>query len=212
MPTPPNEQTAPEQIEDAAFCSLRRRLDSYYPLSQRTWAAYRRICHKRQIKKGAVLYPAGETPLSFTYVYRGLFRAYVLDKKGTEYNKNFFPEGRFPGAMTALLRKEPSQFTIEALEDSEIIEIDHPGYRRLLEEYDDLKLYHIQYLERHWLLDKDIREVNLVQDDASARYQKFLQDYPTLASRLPQYHIASHLGITPTQLSRIRKKLIHQPM
>ncbi|WP_105102269.1 Crp/Fnr family transcriptional regulator [Microbulbifer pacificus] len=206
------EQPVSEPCEGAAFSSLRKQLDTYYPLTQHTWTDYRRICSPRQMKKGGILYPAGATPRSFAYVYRGLFRAYVLDNKGTEYNKNFFPEGRFPGAMTALLRGEPSQFTIEALEDSEIIEIDHAGYRRLLQEHDDLKLYHIQYLERHWLLDKDIREVTLVQDDAGTRYRKFLQDYPTLVSRLPQYHIASHLGITPTQLSRIRKKLIDQPM
>ncbi|WGL15018.1 hypothetical protein PVT68_09520 [Microbulbifer bruguierae] len=45
-----------------------------------------------------------------------------------------------------------------------------------------------------------------MQEDAGARYQQFLRDFPKLAARLPQYHIASHLGITPTQLSRIRKK------
>jgi CRP-like cAMP-binding protein len=145
-------------------------------------------------------------PRSFAFVHLGLFRGYVLDEKGGEYNKSFFTEGRFPGAMTALLRQESSRFTIDALEDSAIIEIDHAAYRRLLQEYDDLKLYHIHYLERHWLLDKDAREVALVQEDAASRYQCFLRDFPDLAARLPQYHIASHLGITPTQLSRIRKK------
>lgn len=46
----------------------------------------------------------------------------------------------------------------------------------------------------------------LVQEDAAQRYRRFLRRSPTLAERLPQYHIASHMGITPTQLSRIRKK------
>jgi hypothetical protein len=46
-----------------------------------------------------------------------------------------------------------------------------------------------------------------VQEDASQRYVRFIQDYPFLVERLPQHHIASHLGITPTQLSRIRKKI-----
>jgi CRP-like cAMP-binding protein len=108
--------------------------------------------------------------------------------------------------MTALLRQEPSLHSIEALEDSTIIEINFQAFRDLLYRSEDLKLFHIHYLERHWLLDKDTREIRLVQQDAAERYQAFQREYPELLTRLPQYHIASHLGVTPTQLSRIRKK------
>lgn len=193
--------------EEQAYTSLHHTLGSYHPLSDATWSAFRKLCRYRTLVKHEVLYPLGEVPTSYAYVHAGVFRVYVLDEKGTEYNKHFFTEGRFPGSMTALLRGEPSGYCIDALEDAVIIEIDHGGFRRLLREREDLKLFHIHYLERHWLLDKDAREVSLVQEDASARYRRFLREYPELATRLPQYHIASHLGITPTQLSRIRKKM-----
>jgi hypothetical protein len=85
--------------------------------------------------------------------------------------------------------------------------LDFPAYRSLLLQRDDLKLFQIHYLEKNWLLDKDAREIAIVQEDASQRYVRFIQDYPFLVERLPQHHIASHLGITPTQLSRIRKKI-----
>lgn len=87
-----------------------------------------------------------------------------------------------------------------------IVEIDFKGYRNILLTQTDLKLFHIHYLEKHWLLAKDAREVEIVQEDATQRYQRFMQDYASISKRLPQYLIASHLGITPTQLSRIRKK------
>lgn len=96
--------------------------------------------------------------------------------------------------------------SIQALEDSAIIEIDFPRFRELLYRSEDLKLFQIHYLEANWLLAKDARETQLVQQDASERYQRLLAERPQLVSRLPQYHIASHLGITPTQLSRIRRK------
>ena len=83
----------------------------------------------------------------------------------------------------------------------------HGGYRKLLMEKHDLKLFQIYYLEKNWLVAKEIREVEIVQNNAAQRYKKFLAEYPSLEERLPQYHIASHLGITPTQLSRIRKKI-----
>lgn len=189
-----------------AFSALKAVLFSYYPLSEKTWLSFREICKYRQLKKNEILYPAGEVPSSYSFVYTGLFRIFIVDDKGNEYNKKFFDEGKFPGAMTALLKSEPSEFVIEALEDSTVIEIHFQKFRQLLLERDDLKMFQIHYLEKNWLLDKDAREVELVQEDAAQRYRRFLRQFPTLADRLPQYHIASHLGITPTQLSRIRKK------
>ena len=87
------------------------------------------------------------------------------------------------------------------------MEIDFLAYRQLMTEKSDLKLFQIYYLEKNWLLAKDSREIEIVQEDATARYLRFIDESPALVNRLAQYHIASHLGITPTQLSRIRKNL-----
>lgn len=195
----------PSDTQSLAMSFLREVMERYSPLGDETWRAFTDICQFRSIPKGGVLSRAGDIPNSYAFVYRGLFRVYSVDEKGTEYNKNFFEEGSFPGAMVALLTHSPSTYTIEALESSEIVEINFPAYRALLVESPDLMLYQIHYLEKNWLLTKDARELEIVQEDAGSRYQRFLQEYPRLAERLPQYHIASHLGITPTQLSRIRK-------
>ena len=194
-------------IEDRAMAAMKRVMDGYSPLTPETWCALRAICKYREIVKRATLYPVGRVPTSYAFVYRGLFRVFVSDQKGNEYNKNFFDEGTFPAAMAALLTSSVSRYTIDALEDSSIIEIDFKGFRKLLAQKPDLMLYQIHYLEKNWLLAKDAREVEIVQEDATVRYQRLLQERPGLVSRLPQYHIASHLGITPTQLSRIRKRL-----
>ncbi|TQV87232.1 Crp/Fnr family transcriptional regulator [Aliikangiella coralliicola] len=181
-------------------------MDSYFPISDETWQGMKNICQFSEIEKDAILYRVGELPQSFSFVYSGLFRLFVVDDKGHEYNKIFFDERTFPGSMTALLTSSPSQYTIESLEPSVIITINFKGFRKLLLEQDDLKLFHINYLEKNWLLAKDAREVEIVQEDASQRYERFLLEHSAISSRIPQYHIASHLGITPTQLSRIRKK------
>ena len=147
-----------------------------------------------------------ELPSGFYFVSVGLFRLYTINEKGNEYNKSFFFENTFPGSMVSLLTNQDSNFEIQALEDSQIIHIDFKKYRELLLKYDDLKLFQIYYLESNWLISKDAREVDIVQKDADERYEEFLETYTDKLSRLTQYHIASHLGITPTQLSRIRKK------
>jgi CRP-like cAMP-binding protein len=62
-------------------------------------------------------------------------------------------------------------------------------------------------LAEFYFVDKEQREIEIVLLDAEKRYQIFLQQYPGLSQLIPQYHIASYLGVTPTQLSRIRRKL-----
>jgi CRP-like cAMP-binding protein len=193
--------------ENQSFLALRNSLDSYAPISDETWQAFKSISKFRSLPKNTLLYCAGNIPQSYAYVYQGLIRCFACDESGKEYNKNFFDEGMFPGAMTALLTSSPSMLTFETIEDSLIIEIDFSAYRQLMIEKSDLKLFQIYYLEKNWLLAKDSREIEIVQDDATARYLRFIDNNPTLVNRLAQYHIASHLGITPTQLSRIRKNL-----
>ena len=193
--------------ENKSFLALRNSLASYAPISDETWEAFRGISKFRALAKHTVLYRAGNMPQSYAYVYQGLMRCFVCDENGKEYNKNFFDEGMFPGAMTALLTSSPSALAFETIEDTLLIEIDFLSYRKLMIEKNDLKLFQIYYLEKNWLLAKDSREIEIVQDDATARYLRFIDERPSLVNRLAQYHIASHLGITPTQLSRIRKNL-----
>jgi len=189
-----------------AFDMLQESMNSYFTLSSKTWQSLLDISFFEEIKKGDVICSINDLPKYFSFVYKGLFRSYIIDDKGKEYNKNFFDEGTYPGSMVALLTNTYSLFEIEALEDSLIIHIDFKAYRELLIKADDLKLFQIYYLEKNWLIHKDAREVSIVQEDAQERYEDFLNNYSSLGARLSLFHIASHLGITPTQLSRIRKK------
>jgi CRP-like cAMP-binding protein len=78
-------------------------MDSYAEISAETWLLLRGLCKFRKLAKHEILYPFGQVPGSFSYIYTGLFRTYVVNEKGNEYNKNFFAEASFPGSMTALL-------------------------------------------------------------------------------------------------------------
>ncbi len=193
--------------KEFSYAALRKVMNNYYVLSDETWNALVDITTFASIKKDDYLCQINEIPTFFSYVGFGLLRAFILDEKGNEYNKNFFEEGSFPGSMVALLTNQPSNFAVQALEDSQLIHINFKKFRELLLKKDDLKMFQIHYLESHWLIHKDAREVSIVQNDADERYEEFMENFPRLESRLPQYHIASHLGITPTQLSRIRKRI-----
>lgn len=195
------------KLKSAALSALKEVIEAYGKIQDDTWIALQNICTCTSLDKGEVLYNTGATPSSFGFVYSGLLRAFTTDEKGNEYTKIFFDQRSFPGSMRSLLQSKPSDFTIDTLETSIVIEISFSNYRALLRKYHDLALFHIAYLEKNWVIAKEVREVEIVMEDAAERYKKFLNDHPGLQGRLQQYHIASHLGITPTQLSRIRKKI-----
>ena len=194
-------------IKEDSLKALKRTIETYCPISVETWEEFKTFCVLIHLGKDQFFTKAGEIPQSFSFVYAGLLRVYVTDTKGNEYNKVFFPENTFPGSMVALLTSAPSNFSIVSLEKSHLLQINFEAYRHLLMIRDDLKLFHILYLEKNWLVEKEKREVALVQESATERYLSFKEHYPALEKRISQYHIASHLGITPTQLSRIRKNL-----
>ncbi|SFC41888.1 Crp/Fnr family transcriptional regulator [Pseudoalteromonas denitrificans] len=190
-----------------AFMHLQQTLNLYHILPDDAWQAYLACCTVKKVKKGEIIYFIGSMPTSFAFIHQGLMRAYVIDKNGNEYNKNFFAEGRFPGCMSALLNNKPSWMEVQALENSEIVIINHAQFRDALFNFPDLMKFQIHYLEAHWLLEKEPKEVSYLQFEAKTRYLRFLESYSAILTRLTQYHIASYLGITPTQLSRIKKEI-----
>ncbi len=190
-----------------AFNHLQQTLNAYHCLSDMAWQAYAACCRSKKMEKGEILYPLDCQPETFAFVHTGLLRTYAIDENGKEYNKNFFAEGRFPGCMSALLNQQPSEFEVQALEACDIIEINHVKFRDVLFQHTDLMKFQIKYLETHWLIEKEPKEISYLQYEAKARYLKFLVDFNAILPRLTQYHIASYLGITPTQLSRIKKEI-----
>ena len=85
-------------------------------------------------------------------------------------------------------------------------------YKELIEKYSEFKTFYINYLEKNWVIIKERNEISLIIDDATTRYENFIKNNPNIENRIAQHHIANHLGITPTQLSRIRKKIKSQHM
>ena len=111
------------------------------------------------------------------------------------------------GSKDSLLRRIASDFSLAALEKSVLINLNYKKYKELISKNDDLKNFYIAYLEKNWVIEKEQREISLVMENATERYQALLQKYPNILQRVPQLHIASHLGITPTQL-RDRKSVV----
>ncbi|WP_394777090.1 Crp/Fnr family transcriptional regulator [Flavobacterium sp.] len=186
---------------------LKQKFESYASISQQSWQLIENIIETKSVIKGELLLRNGQIAKEIHFIVQGALRAFITDKAGNIYNKNIFLEGDFAGSTASLIQQIPSDFAIEALEDSILININYKKYRELIFENDDLKNFYIVYLEKNWVIEKEQREISLVMENATERYLDLLAKHPDIAERITLLHIASHLGITPTQLSRIRKSL-----
>lgn len=186
---------------------LKRKFESYAPVSATSWQLIENSIEVQSIKKGEILLLNGQIAKEIHFIVEGAMRAFITDAAGNIYNKNIFLDGDFAGSTVSLIQQTPSDFSIEALEDSILININYKKYRELIFQNDDLKNFYIAYLERNWIIEKEQREISIVMENATERYLDLLSKHPNISERIPLLHIASHLGITPTQLSRIRKTL-----
>lgn len=191
-----------EQLISAKFESF---ISGYHPVPEEILQSLLDIARIRRLKKHEVLLPIGRVSKEVHYIYSGVLIAYFTDESGRTYNKNIFFENNFAGSTVSAMLRQPSQFTLQAIEDTILLSIDYRRYKELINASDDLKNFYIAYLEKNWVIEKEQREISIVMENADVRYQKLLNQYPDIDTRVPLQHIASHLGITPTQLSRIRK-------
>lgn len=180
---------------------------SYSLLAAETLASIEAMVQFQSLKKDEILLHSGEVAKNLHFIVKGAMRAYFGDEKGNTYNKNIFLEGYFAGSKVSMMLGKPSGFTLQALEETIIINLNFKKYKALIAERPDFKDFYIAYLEKNWVIDKEEREISLVMDTATTRYLKLLQRHPGIDKRIPLQHIASHLGITSIQLSRIRKTL-----
>ncbi|OJJ10927.1 hypothetical protein BKI51_13575 [Alphaproteobacteria bacterium AO1-B] len=159
----------------------------------------------RRFEADDILFSAGERPDVLYFIQSGLVRFFYLTDDGKEFNKNFVAAGSVVTSLSTFLSGVPSPFFTQALEETVTIALPIEFVRRQVE----ADIYWERLLSRSvamLALKKEQREASFLLQDAGARYQAFLDDFSDLAPRLPQYHIASYLGITPVALSRIRAR------
>ncbi|OCL86044.1 DNA-binding transcriptional activator YeiL [Aliarcobacter thereius] len=193
-------------IEDF-YKQLRIACDEYFDFDDESFKKLKDITFFKEIKKGEVLLDNYSKAKYIYFICKGVLRTYYLDENGKTYTKNLFSENYFSASKVSLLTKEDSYLSIEALEDCNLIFIDYDKYKELISKYDEFKIFYINYLEKNWVIVKEKNEISLIIDDASIRYQNLIKNNPNIENRIPLHYISDHLGITATQLSRIRKKL-----
>jgi len=161
---------------------------------------------RTEFKKHELLVRAGTISKHSFFVEQGLLRYYSIDDKGREHILHFAPEGWLVSDRESFFFKKPSNYYIEALEDSIVVLLEPYFFSQIVS--DSQKITHLNelLLQKH-ILQLQKRITQLLSASAEERYLNFMKIYPDIVMRVPQWMVASYLGIAPESLSRVRKDL-----
>lgn len=192
----------PISIEDA-FCRYLKDVAFVQPehLSQ-----LMEMVSRKDIKKNEFLLSKGQICQNIFFVEKGLLRFYSIDDVGKEHIIQFAPENWFISDRGSLYFGKPTEFFIDAIEDTSLIVFDQ-NFTLYASDISAEFRIHNEYLLQNHIRHLQHRIHMLIGAGAEERYLDFIQLYPELTLRIPQWMIATFLGITPESLSRVRKEL-----
>jgi len=185
---------------------LRTYLDRLHPIPETAWDKLKALFKEQRLQKGEYFIRQGQTAKDIGFLREGIIRAFYANARGQEYNKHFFIHPCFTGGYASLITGQPNQINQEALTDCSLLVANYEAFKALYQEHPAIERA-ARVLAEQFFVQKEQREIDIVLLDADERYRIFQKEFSGLENAIPQYHIASYLGITPTQLSRIRRKL-----
>lgn len=188
------------------FSKLKAVLDKMAVIPESEWTYLQNHLDYQVYNKGDLLIRVGEHIKKIYFILDGIARFFYLTEAGKDFTKHFALKNDFVGSFSSLVLKTPCRFSVQAQTKTEVlafpIAIIKEGYKRH-PSWERIGRIHAEKIA----VKKELRECEFLLDSAETRYRSFLKEYHDVADRVPQYHIASYLGITDVSLSRIRKKI-----
>ena len=190
---------------DALLAAAARWVD----LSPRQQAALAALFETRAVAARSPLALPGSTAHEILFVAGGLVRFYYPSDDGRESNKAFVSEGEFAGAIASAQLGAPLLYGIEALEESTVLAAPYGAFAALMDADSAFERLGRKLAELI-LARKERRMRAFLLQSATERYLDLERQRPDLLQRVPQYHLASYLGVTDVHLSRLRRELLNK--
>jgi CRP-like cAMP-binding protein len=165
------------------------------------------IIVEKRLVKGEIILSDNSIKKEHIFVVSGCLRSFYKTEDGKEYTIQFAIKNWWISDYITLYTDDKSVVTIESLTHSKILVLDKNQVDTLYNEYPPFEAFQRKNFEKRTAtLQKRI--LSLLTLSAADKYNKFIQDYADFEKIIPNYQIASYLGITPQSLSRIRKERI----
>lgn len=159
-----------------------------------------------ELKKKQFLLQKGEPSNHMRFIADGCLKLYRIDNNGKEHILQFGIKGWWVNDLYAYLTQKPATFFIQAITDSLVLQIHKDQLDQLYDTVPMMDRFFRIKTQSGYVALQD-RTVNSMSQTADERYFEFVKRYRVMEQQIPQYMIASYLGITPEHLSALRKNL-----
>ena len=180
--------------------------NSTAPLSDRLLELIPQVFNLDELKKGDFFIKEGQYAKEIAFLETGMVRAFYVNNKGKEYNKTFFSAPSIIGSYASIISKQKNKVPQQALTDCKIWKAPFYKIEELSKGNNEIERLR-RIIAESYILNNEKKEIEMAMLDADQRYAILQKEFPGIELKIPQYHIASYLGISATQLSRIRSKL-----
>ena len=163
----------------------------------------------RKYLKGQYILQQGDISQTECFIISGCTKMFYLDDNGQEHIIMFSIEDWWTSDLGSFISQTPSDFNVQCLENTEIIQFSHDNIEEIFSKIPKLERFFRKIIEKAFVASQKriIRNFSLT---AKKRYVIFRNSYPKIEQRIPQYMIASYLGITKEFLSKIKSQLIQE--
>jgi len=171
---------------------------------------YMSLLTKKSLRKKEHLLMAGDVCNYVSYINKGCLSRYIIDDHSKEIILNFSLEDYWVGDLESFIFQKPTDFYIQALEDSELLLLSRENYFRANKEIPKFKKFHDDKVQRNHY--SALKRLSMAKSAThEEKYLDLMKKQPQLFQRIPLHYIASYLGIEPESLSRLRKRIIIHP-
>ena len=186
--------------------SLFNKIKGYTSLSETSWSELNNILILKRYADGTTLCKLGEIPTKAFFLIDGYAKGYALTEKGNHYNRILYQSNEFMASLSALIKNKKANIAIECLSDCTVIEANWESFMALVKTNPEIGLFYRKVLEENFVK-FELSNIQLATLTATERYVELRRRCPDIEKQVSQLNIASFIGISPVQLSRIRRKL-----
>ena len=165
------------------------------------------IIIEKKLVRGEIILSDNSIKKEHIFVASGCLRSFYKTENGKEHTIQFAIKNWWISDYITLYTDNKSVVSIESLTHSKILVIDHTKVENFYKEFPQFETFQRKNFEKRVSALQN-RILSLLALSASEKYYQFIKDYSEFEKIIPNYQIASYLGITPQSLSRIRKERI----
>lgn len=175
-------------------------------LSDEDLARFEGLLRRKSIRKKDILIQEGVLCPYLYFVETGALYSFLTAESGEAQVVQFALEGAWISDLYSFFSEKPALFTVEALEDCQLLVLDKSGFETAVDRIPNFERF-FRILIQQAYVHAQYRIARAFSADAEQRYCELVERYPNIIQRVPQFLIASFLGIKPQSLSRIRKQI-----